>query len=398
MDDTKEELPELEQLVFPIQHRKAAAVADQLKDIIKKMTEKQGRTGARAEIQIIPNSADNSIMVLAPETQRDKIRRLIETIDVEPVKGWSELKLTLFPLLHSKAAEMATVITDLLQTQQDREAAEEVIHRLQISKALPDGEIVELPPIDLQKPTRIIADDGTNSLIVATVEENVGPLGELIRLMDVVPMAEALTMKLFPLRFADAQALRDLLQDMMDKGPPLTEDPDGSGAQAVPADDTGKALVYKVQLFADVRTQTLIVTGRAEHLALIEQMIGELDRPASALKFPLRFITLDRTEASRVGEIVTELFDQRFQAAEATEAGSAALERERVFLSTDERSNALIVSASPENFAEIVLIARQLDTEPARLFEQFRILRPPTCARKSTTCGSAKSSCGGKRI
>ena len=171
IDETKEGLPEPEQLVFRIKHRKASDVAEQLKEIIGKIQEKQGSQGAKSEIQIIANNANNSIMVLAPETERIKIQKILNEIDVEPVEGWGEVKLVLFPLLHSKAGEMASLITELLGSQKDREAAEEVIYRMLISKALPSGEIIDLAPIDLQKPTRILADEGTNSLIVATVEE-----------------------------------------------------------------------------------------------------------------------------------------------------------------------------------------------------------------------------------
>ena len=374
IDGTKEGLPDPEQLVFHIKHRRASDVAEQLIEIIGKIQEKQGAEGAKSEIQIIPNNANNSIMVLAPETERIKIQKIIDEIDVAPVPGWGEVKLTLFPLLHSKASEMTSLLTELLTSQQDREAAEEVIYRMLISKALPSGEIVDLAPIDLQKPTQILADEGTNSLIVATVEENVGPIGELIRLLDGVPMAEEIELRLFPLRFADAESIAGLLEEMVGEGQQLTEDPDGSGQGGVPEGALGKALVYNVGIFSDVRTNTIIITGRSEHLQLVSKIIDELDRPATALKFPLKFITLEHTDATSIGDIITQLFDQRFQAAEAIEAGNAALERERVFLMVDVRSNSLIVSASEENFAEITTIATQLDTKPAKLFDQIRLV------------------------
>lgn len=373
-------IPPLEQLVFPIKHRKAVDVAEQLSEIVKKMQEKKGATGAKFEIQIIANEANNSIMILAPETEREKLQQLLDELDVEPVKGWGEVKLVLFPLLHSKANELADVITDLLTSKKDREATEEMIYRLQISKAMPSGEIIDLAPIDLQRPTRIFPDPGTNSLIVATVEENVGPISELVRLLDGVPMAEDVSVKFFPFRFADAQSVADTLKEMFDAGQKLTEDPDGSGADAVPEGTLGKAMVYNVGLFADARTNTLIVSGRQEQLLLAEMIVSQLDQPATALKFPLRFVQLEHTDATQIGKIITELFDQRFEAIQATGASNAALERERVFLSVDIRSNSLIISVSEENYEEILTIARQLDTKPVMLFDQIRIVQ---CQRLS---------------
>ena len=374
VDQTKEELPPLKQLVFPIKYRKARDVADQLKEIFTKMQAGKGVTGAKAEIQIIANDANNSIMVLAEEKEREKIEKLLSEIDVEPVPGWGEKKLTLYPLLHSKAADLAKVIEDLLKTEKSKEAAEEMIYRMTITQALPTGEIIELPPIDLQRLTRIIPDDGTNSLIVATAEENVEPLGKLIRLLDGVPMGEDVGVKLFPLRFADAETVSETLKTMFDEGKKLPEDPDGSGADAVPPGPEGKAVVYNISVTSDLRTNTVIVTGREEQLALVETIIGRLDVPASSLKFPLRILPLDYTDATMLGELITKLFEKRIEAVEASNAGAMAVERERVFLSVDIRTNSLIISASEENFAEIKSIAEQLDSRPTKLFEQIRIV------------------------
>ena len=378
VDAVPPELGEIQKMTFQVKHRRASDVAADLEEIIQRLLAARGERLDQSKIQIIPNNANNTVMVIAPTTEREKIQALIDEIDVEPVKGWGEVKLTIFPLIHSKAAELSEVINNLLtstgRSQQDRQATEEVIYRLSISKASPTGEITELPPIDLQKPMRIIPDPGTNSLIVATVEENVGPLGELIRLMDGVPMAEDVDVKLFPLRFADAETLRDLLQSMFDKGKELPQDPDGSGSDGVPAGDIGRSLVYDVGIVADPRTNTLIATGRPEQLVLVETIVGQLDRPATALRFPLRILSLEHVDVTRIAQLIGDLFEKRFESAQATGANQMSLERERVFLSVDIRGNSLIVSASDENYAEIVRIARQLDTRPAKVFDQIRLV------------------------
>ncbi len=380
VDEVVDSLGKYEQLVFEIKHRQASDVADELRDIIGKLKEKTGAQGPKGEIQIIPNNANNTILVIAPESDRKTIQTFIDTIDVEPAKGWGEVKLTVFPLLHSKPEEMSSVITDLLASQQGQADAAEVIFRLSISKALPDGTILDMSPIDLGKPMRIIAHAGTNSLIIATVEENVGPMSELIRMLDGVAISEEVDIRLFPLRFADADTVREVLRSMFDDGKTLPEDPDGSGNNSVPQGDKGKALSYNVGIGSDARTNTLIVSGRPEQLQLAEVVIGQLDQPASALKFPIRFIQLEYADASRVGDIIKKLFVQRLESAQATEAGKVAIARETLFLTVDIRSNSLIVSASEENFEEIEVISRQLDSKPAKLFDQVRIVK---CGRLS---------------
>lgn len=375
----------IELMRFQMKFRKATDVARELDQIVTQLRSAQGGpTRDKSKLQFIPNNANGTITVTARESEREKIQALIDGIDVEPVPGFGVVKLTVFPLVHSKAKELSDVIQDLLKAPSasagasgggSREAVEESLYRLIISKAAQDGSLMDLPPIDLQKPLKIISDDGTNSLIVATPEENVIPMGELIRLLDGVPLGAQVAVRLFPLRFAAAESLADTLTKMFDEGKELTKDPDGSGEDAVPAEPKGKALVYEVSVVADVRTNTLVVSGRPEQIALVEEIVGQLDLPATALKFPLRLLPLEFSDATALGQTITELFDQRFEAAQAAGADKAALERERLFLSVDLRTNSLILSASEENFNEIAAIVKQLDTKPARLFDQIRILQ-----------------------
>ena len=382
VDSIPDPLGKIELMRFQVKYRKASDVSKELEKIITQLRTATGGKKDQTKLQFIPNNSNNTITVTARETERDKIQSLLDNIDVEPVKGFGEVKLTVFPLMHSKAKELGDVITKLLTSpaKQDKEALEESLYRLIISKASPTGQITDLPPIDLQRTIKITPDDGTNSLIVATSEENVGPMGELIRLLDGVPLGADVMVKLFPLRFASAEKLADTIKKMFEEGKKLPGDPDGSGKDAVPETQRGKALVYNVSVVADVRTNTLVVSGLEEQLSLVDEIVSKLDQPSTALKFPLRLIPIEFSDATALAKMITELFDQRFKAAEASGADKAALERERVFLSTDIRSNSLILSASEENFGEISTIVRQLDTKPARLFDQIHIV---VCQRLS---------------
>ncbi len=378
VDSIPDPLGKIEMMRFQVKYRKASDVAKELEKIVTQLRQAQGAKKEQSKLQFLPNNANNTITVTARESEREKIQSLIDNIDVEPVAGFGEVKLTVFPLIHSKAKDLGDVIDKLLksqsQSQQAKDAVEETLYRFIISKASPSGQITDLPPIDLQKTIKITPDEGTNSLIVATPAENVVPMGELIRLLDGVPLGSEIEVRLFPLKFAAAESLADVVKKMFDEGKKLPEDPDGSGQNSVPENERGRALVYNLGIVADVRTNTLVVSGRAEQLSLVENIVGTLDQPATALKFPLRLIAVEHADATGLGKMITELFTQRFEAAQAVGSDKAALERERVFLSTDLRSNSLVISASEENFAEITSIVVQLDTKPAKLFDQIRIV------------------------
>lgn len=370
-------------LTFQIKYLRASEVAKELTEMLKKIRERQGFKDPKGDIQVVPNNANNTIMVIAGEEDRANIQRLIDQLDVEPdPKYGGATKLTLFPLQHSKATELAEVLEKLIKTTAEggdsKKATEEAIQRLILSRVGPDGKVDDLPPIDLGRATRIIPDEGTQSLIVATNEKNVEPMGELIRLLDGVPLAAELNVRLFPLIFADAQTIADTVKTMFEDAKKLPEDPGVGDVGAVPQSEPGKSLMYNVVVAVDGRTNTLIASGRAEQLKLVEKIVTDLDRPALALKFPLHLIPIRNVDATRISQMLKTLFDNRIETAEATEAGKASVERDRVLFSVDIRSNTLIVSASEENVAEIRTIVAQLDIAPGKTMDQIHVI---TCQR-----------------
>ena len=382
VDDRLPTLPPIYDLTYQLQHIKAAEAAEKLEELITALRQLQGEDRA-TQITITPLEAANALFIIAPEPEHEKIRKLISQIDIEPAEGFGDLKLAYFPLLNSKADTLAGVLNDLFATAEGAEAAKETIRRIRMVKSEPgpDGKLIELPPINLERQIKLIADDESQALICATATENIEPLRELIALLDGVPLAVEQSLRVYPLKFADAQTVKEMLDDMFQQGKDLPKPAPGSASStAVPTNDVGKSLVYNVGLTADTRTNTLVVTGRQEQLLLIEGVILKIDVPSTELKYPLRLITLDHTDATRIGTIIEDLWEKRIETLQDRDAGSSAIAREKVFLAVDIRSNCLIVSATQENYDEIVRITQKLDGAPDRLIDQIRIIN---CANTS---------------
>ncbi len=375
IDDVEQGLPEFETMKFLIKYRKAGEVSEQLKPILERL---QGRQGAedREKIDIEINDADNSIMVFGPAAIREQIQRLIDQIDVEPTSDFSQVKLVVFPLLNAVADDLSQVLTDMLATTTGQADVQETIRRLSIIKTNTDGTRTELAPLDLDKPLRVLSDKGTNSLIIATVDKNIDSLSAIIELLDSYPTGHAMNVKIFPLKFAEADQVLEMLKTMFDEGKKLSERaPGGTKTEAVPETTLGAALVYNIGLSADARTNTLIVSGRPEQLAVAEMVVNNLDVPVTTVVFPLKLLFLGKNvDASRVKAIIEELYTKRVELLNETDAGKLAAAREKVFLAVDIRSNALIVSASEENVAEIGRIVTELNVAPDRLIDNIRIV------------------------
>jgi len=363
-------------MVFAIANRKATEAAERLRELIQEIRRQQGAE-AGDEFTITPNDANNTIMVVGPPSEKATIQMLLDQIDAAAVPGYGELKLVVFPLVNSQAEDLAKMFEDMLAASEAREGMQEQIRRLIMLKRGADGDMRELPPINLEKTLRLVPHEDTNSVLVATVEENIGPVGEVISLLDTVPISVEMGVRVFPLRFADAETVSETLEEMFEEGRDLPKAAEGGQDVdgAVPTTTEGEALVYNVGVVADTRTNTVFATGRPMQLALMDRVVAEMDRPARALRFPLRLLFLgDNVDATRVSQIVESLWEKRLETLEAQDAGKAAIERERVFLAVDLRSNALIVSASEDNYSEITEICSKLDTAPDRLIDQIRII------------------------
>jgi len=381
-------LPDVETITYQLEHIKAAEAKVKLEELITALRQRQGEDPA-TQITIMALDASNALYIVAPKTEHEKIAKLLSEIDVEPIAGYGDLKLVYFPLLNSDAAKLAEVLNQLFQTAEGAEEAAETIRRIRMVKSKPgeEGPLEELPPINLERQIKLIPDEDSQALICATAEENIGPLGELIALLDGVPIAVEQGLRIFALKHADATALKELLDDMFTQGKDLPKPAPGTETtKAVPENEVGKSLVYNVGVSADPRTNVLIVTGRAEQLVLVESVVNKVDVPAMELKHPLALITLEQLDATRVATIIEKLWEQRVEAMNATKTGEAAIAREKVFISVDLRSNSLIVAGNDENVAEIARIVGTLDAAPDRFNDQIRLIN---C--KQTSAGDLKT-------
>jgi len=388
LDQIDSGLPTFETITYQLKHIKANQAKAKLEELITALRQRQGEDPAN-QITIMALDASNSLYIFAPKPEHEKIAKMLAEIDIEPVAGYGDLKLVYFPLINSQATKLAEVLNSLFQTAEGAEEAAETIRRIRMVKSKPgqDGPLEELPPINLERQIKLIADEDSQALICATAEENIGPLGELIALLDGVPLAVEQGLRIYALKHADATSLKELLEDMFTQGKDLPKPAPGTEAtSAVPDNDVGKSLVYNIGVTADPRTNVLIVTGRAEQLVLVEGVVNRVDVPALELKHPLALITLEQLDATRVSTIIEKLWEQRIEVMNETKTGEAAIAREKIFLSVDLRSNSLIIAGTESNVAEVRSIVETLDAAPDRFNDQIRLI---TC--KLTSAGDLKT-------
>lgn len=358
----------------PIQllHIKAVEAEQIVKDLLATLQKQrkinQDLFNIKAEIRT------NRLLVAAPEADLKQIINLVKLIDVPPaLESGGLVKMAIFPLEKAVAQDLADALTEMLQANTDAsKVMAEQIRRLRVVLKTRGAE-KELPDLDLEKPIKIIPEPGTNSIIVQTVSDNLQAIGEIIHLLDSVPLGDEMMVKMFPLKFADADTLRGNIETMFQQGQKLPEVPGKEKVKGrVPTGAPGAALAYNVGLSADIRTNTLIVSGRAEQVLLVSQVVNAVDVEENANRFPPRLVKLENADVKQIADAVQKLADHRAKMAERL--SPTEKEREAILVIADPRTNSLIVMARDDNFNEVADLARKLDGTDDEWLGELRIL------------------------
>jgi type II secretion system protein D len=354
---------------IPLKHIQAAEAAEKISELLETIQRQRGVS--RELVNIKPDVRTNRLLVTASEADLEQIRSLVDLIDIPPSpESGSVVEVAFVPLKKAVARELADALNEMLEAQTDvGKALQQQIRQLQIHLVEEDR---NLSPVNLERPIKIYAEPGTNSLVVATVESNMEPLLEVIRLLDSLPTADDVMIRIFPLKYADAETLRDNVERIFAAGDNITTVPGKEAVKGRVPPTVESGLVYNIGLVADKRTNSLVVSGRPEQLLLVRQIVDAVDVAEEANRFPVRMVRLEHADCRRIADVAQELADQREDI--ASKYGEVAAERERILLIPDVRTNSLIVVANDINFEEIQDLARRLDGAEPDWLGDIRII------------------------
>ncbi|MER3500971.1 MAG: hypothetical protein C4295_05740 [Candidatus Fervidibacterota bacterium] len=264
-----------------------------------------------ASIQIVPFPHNNSLLLWAPKERMVWIKELIAKLDTPATEA---LQVEVFRLQFADALDLERILSELFER---RRAA-----------ALQPGQAPFQPPQqpDQQPPTApqrravptepeaiITADPRTNSIVAAAPREKMEVIRALIQQLD-VDARPNLQFKIIPLNRAYAPDLAQILQTLLFEGTPAAQRQAGARFAAFGAPATmvsqipsgGIVRSGEVRIAADTRANALVVAATKENLALIEQLVAELDRdylPSVKVKvFELRY-----ADATQVADMLSRI-------------------------------------------------------------------------------------------
>jgi type II secretion system protein D len=307
--DKEEVAPQLEFRIFPLANASPVKVLPLLKQMLADI--QKGRPGETITVQA--DEATKSIIVTARGTMFDQIKKLIDTLD-KPA-AFAKAEVLIIPLKKADATALAVVLTNMLKPSAaaaitpEARALQEQVRLLRVRALNKD----EIPELDLTQPIKIDSDgakpQGSNSLVITSTPDNLKALRAVVEMLDVVPVVDGVVVRVRHLTNADAEAVARILTDMFTQGQKLAGKTGTSAVgRAEPETVAGKGLTNTLAASFDVRTNSVILSGQEETVALAEAVIKDLDRVDGKLVTEVRAFKLRNADAARLAPMLQAVF------------------------------------------------------------------------------------------
>ena len=352
--------PEIE--IVPLKHVNGQALEVIIKDLNTKVfSPRQG------QIEITALGQPNALLLIGRVEAMVGIKQLIEKLDV-PLDPNSQLRI--FKLINSSAVDAETLIRSFFTEAPGANQTER---------------------IGLGTRVKIIADYRTNSLIVQASPRDQAEVARLVEEIDSETTPAENEIKVFPIKNAIASELQPILQTAITGQAPAAA---GGGNQAttttsratppssrlsiIPRDgkSVDSGILAGVVVTTNASINALVVRAPKKSMALIAALIEQLDQAPSA-EARIKVFPVKNGDATALTTVLQQVFGIQSTAANANNAVAAAIGLQNLAaltgggdsslvplrVSTDSRTNTIIVSGSPSDVDVIEVLLIRLDEE-----------------------------------
>ncbi|MCA9040152.1 MAG: hypothetical protein KDA65_07405 [Planctomycetaceae bacterium] len=347
--------PDSEMQLFPLEHANAAQA---MQSVLQFFTP-QG--GLSPTVSAIMDNRTNSLIVRGAPRDLLQVAALLKRLDMPGGEAVNQVRT--YKLKNTLSNDLATVIQQAIDAARGQGPGGK-------SKALElltvDAEGEKLIKTGALEDVRITPDPRTNTLIISAPEESLPLLDALIDQLDREPTEQA-QIKVFRIINGDAQSLIQMLRSLIPSTTGIALGPQLPGS-------SGETSLIPLRFSIDERTNSIIASGSASDLALIEALLIRLDAK-DVLERKTTVYKLRNAPAFDVYEAINEyLRDERRVRDAANEGTNRFLEIEReVVVVSEDVSNSIIISATPQYYERILDLIKQLDEQPPMVMIQVLI-------------------------
>ncbi len=362
-------------LVYPLKHMAAADAKQRIDEYFGQATQPAlaEPPAPPAPVYTIADFRSNTLIIRASGKYRAQVTAILKAIDTDD----SEAKRTVqvFPIRNALADDLANILQDILngafseqqglsqsqnqnQGQQNQGQNQNLVNRssigaTQLDLVTPDGQI----PGGVLFDVRVTADTNSNSVIVSAPEKSMKLIAELVKQLDKIPDAQS-QIKVFEVINGDASDLLDMLQQLFgadqNQG---AQGGQGANLSTLPLQSdsaTSGSSLINIRFAVDERTNTIIASGSAGDLEVVESLLNRLD-VADMSQRQVNVYRLSNLPVLDVEEALNSWLTQRQEIIDNDPAtiGDINQFRNRIVVVSEVNSNSLIVTALPQYFPEI---------------------------------------------
>jgi len=197
----------------------------------------------------------------------------------------------------------------------------------------------------------------TNSIVITDTSSNIHHIATVIERLDVPGAQEKVTV--IGLKYASAQVLGEQIKQIMDRMDFRSTAPVGGRG--------GTTTSNRVRILPDVRTNSLVVVANADDTETIKSLVEQLDKQRPTGASNVHVVYLKNAEAKTVADSLTK-------ALAGLKISGAIEATQQVHVTADEGTNALIISASAQDFAVIKQIVDKLDVVREQVLVEMLIV------------------------
>jgi len=355
--------------VIPLRHASSVDVEARIREFFVNRPggDTNDRTGLGTRIKVLADYRTNSLIVQASPREMVEVEALINKLDVETAA--TENSVRVFRLKNTLAEDLRTVIQEVIggqTTGADESLATPPSGKLSIVTV--DGSKVES---GILAGVIITADPTVNALVVRAPAQSMALIERLITELDSLPSAEAV-IKVFQLQNGDATTLAQTLQGLFGLAVTAGQGAQGNFLNSLTQSNLtagGEGSLVPLQIAAEARTNSVIVSGSKSNLTVIEALVLRLDEDVAESR-RTEVIWLRNATALNVATALQTYFQQLTTAQQNLNNGinliisAQELVNRQVFVVPEEATNSLLLSASPEYYRTAMSLIERLDRRP----------------------------------
>ena len=277
--------------VLALKHMSAPDLAKELAPLYQKMSGKSSDSA----IDVAADERANSLMILSGAADYNALETLISVLDTDDAQ---EKTTRTFPLKNADAQDVAKQLQDLGQEQQNNRYPYFYYEMNSSSSAA-------------GKKMNVVADRRRNAVIVQAPPAAMESMARMIEELDEPVADDSLAPRIFRLKYVSAVDMEDVLNELFLKKQQSSsywdyvfDNVDNSQNNN---QDAGR-LYGKVRITSEPYSNAILVTSNSkENLAVVEDVLRQLDQPSDASESTLR-VPLMYAEANTVARSLNILF------------------------------------------------------------------------------------------